>query len=125
MRSTVHKIVLYLFFTLLMVEGLPSQQVPLPPEVSNPRTEEPNPNFPPDAQRDMQKKANEQRQAQLKKDTDKLLELSKQLKEYVDKSNENVLSMDVIKKAEEIEKLAHSVKTKMRGDNYGPPAGDR
>jgi hypothetical protein len=36
------------------------------------------------------------------------------LKEYVDKSNENILSMDVIKKADEIEKFAHSVKEKMK-----------
>lgn len=64
----------------------------------------------------MEKKANEQRQADLKRDTEKLLKLSTELKEYVDKTNENVLSMDVIKKADEIEKLAHSVKTKMRGN---------
>jgi hypothetical protein len=68
-------------------------------------------------QKAMQKKANEQRQAELKRDTDKLLKLSTELKEYVDKSNENVLSLDIIKKAEEIERLAHSVKTKMRGGN--------
>lgn len=65
----------------------------------------------------MQKKANEQRQAELKRDTDKLLKLSTELKEYVDKSNENILSLDVIKKADEIEKLAHNVKVKMRGSN--------
>ncbi len=65
----------------------------------------------------MEKKANEQRQAELKRDTEKLLKLSTELKEYVEKSNENVLSLDVIKKAEEIEKLAHSVKTKMKGSN--------
>lgn len=65
----------------------------------------------------MEKKANEQRQAELKRDTEKLLQLSTELKEYVEKSNENVLSVDVVRKAEEIEKLAHSVKTKMRGDN--------
>jgi hypothetical protein len=34
----------------------------------------------------------------------------------VDKSNENILSMDVVRKADEIEKLARSVKTKMKGD---------
>jgi hypothetical protein len=65
----------------------------------------------------MEKKANLQRQADLKRDTAKLLKLSTELKEYVDKTNENVMSLDVIKKAEEIEKLAHSVKMKMRGDN--------
>lgn len=65
----------------------------------------------------MQKKANQEREAQLKKDTEKLLQLSTELKQYVEKTNENVLSVDVIKKAEEIEKLAHSVKEKMRGNN--------
>jgi spore coat polysaccharide biosynthesis protein SpsF (cytidylyltransferase family) len=66
---------------------------------------------------DMAKKANLERQAQLKTDTDKLFKLSRELKDYVDKSNENVLSVDVLKKAEEIEKLARSVKDKMKGPN--------
>lgn len=65
--------------------------------------------------RDMAKKANLQRHAALKADTDKLLKLAVELKDFVDKSNENVLSLDVLKKAEEIEKLAHSVKDKMKG----------
>src|SRR5215831_12451768 len=64
----------------------------------------------PQMQKDMQKKANEQRQADLKRDTEKLLKLSTELKQYVDKTNENMMSLEVIKKAEEIEKLAHSVK---------------
>jgi hypothetical protein len=64
---------------------------------------------------DAAKKAAKERVAALKSDTDKLLKLSVELKTYVDKSNENVLSLDVIKKAEEIEKLARSVKDKMRG----------
>ena len=66
---------------------------------------------------DMAKKANEERAAALKNDADRLLKLALELKTYVDKSNENVLSLDVIKKAEEIEKLAHSVKDKMKGPN--------
>jgi hypothetical protein len=63
---------------------------------------------------EMAKKENIKRQQDLKKDTDKLLELATELKQYVDKTNENTLSIDVIKKAEEIEKLAHSVKDKMK-----------
>ena len=66
---------------------------------------------------DMEKKAAKERVAALKSDTDKLLKLSTELKSYVDKSNENVLSVDVVKKAEEIEKLAKSVKDKMKGPN--------
>jgi hypothetical protein len=67
--------------------------------------------------RDMAKKANEERHVALKNDTDKLLRLAVDLKAYVDKSNEHILSVDVVKKAEEIEKLAHSVKDKMKGPN--------
>lgn len=66
-------------------------------------------------EQDAAKKAAKQRVAALKSDTDKLLKLSVELKTYVDKSDENVLSLNVIKKAEEIEKLAKSVKDKMRG----------
>jgi hypothetical protein len=66
--------------------------------------------------RDMAKKRNLQRQQNLKQDTDKLLRLATELKQYVDKTNENTLSLEVIKKAEEIEKLAHSVKEKMKGE---------
>lgn len=66
---------------------------------------------------DMAKKAAKERVASLKSDTDKLLKLSVELKQFVDKSDENVLSLDVIKRADEIEKLAHSVKEKMKGPN--------
>jgi len=52
----------------------------------------------------------------LKRDSERLLELATELKQYVDKSDERVLSMDVIKKCDEIEKLARSVRTKMKGD---------
>ena len=66
---------------------------------------------------EMAKKAAKERVVALRHDTDKLLKLSVELKEFVDRSDENVLSLDVIKKAEEIEKLAHSVKDKMKGPN--------
>jgi hypothetical protein len=66
---------------------------------------------------DMAKKANLERHAAIKSDTEKLLKLAVELKASVDKSNANLLSMDVVKKAEEIEKLAHSVRDKMKGPN--------
>ena len=69
------------------------------------------------ATQEMRKKANLERQAAIKNDTDKLLKLAQELKQSVDKSTANVLSLDVVKKADEIEKLAHSVKDKMRGPN--------
>ncbi len=65
----------------------------------------------------MAKKANKERQAAIKSDTEKLVKLTAELKAYVDKSNENVLSLEVLKKAEEIEKLARSVREKMKGSS--------
>jgi predicted nucleic acid-binding Zn-ribbon protein len=106
--------------SLLLLSGslrVSAQNPRMPPVQSPP----PNGQTPEDdaktkMEREMAKKANQERQAALKKDTDKLLKLATELKDYVDKSNENTLSMDVIKKAEEIEKLAHSVKDKMKGN---------
>ena len=60
------------------------------------------------------KTRNNLRQQQLVADTTKLLELATELKTEVDKSNKDTLSLAVVKKAEEIEKLAKSVKEKMR-----------
>ena len=58
---------------------------------------------------------NDDRQKRLVADTDKLLALATDLKAQVDKSTKDTLSVDVIKKADEIEKLAHSVKERMKG----------
>jgi hypothetical protein len=60
---------------------------------------------------------NRQRQQQMKRDTDKLFQLATELKQSVDKTNENILSIEVIRKTEEIEKLAKSVREKMKA-NY-------
>lgn len=56
-----------------------------------------------------------ERQKQLVADTDKLLSLTTALKEQVNESDKNILSLDMIRKAEEIEKLAHSLKERMKG----------
>ncbi|HKD85802.1 MAG TPA: hypothetical protein VKB58_13710 [Terriglobales bacterium] len=69
----------------------------------------------PGQKQDLQNKFNLQRQEEIKKDTDKLLQLATELKQSVDKSSQNTLSLDVIKKAEQIEKLAKTVKDKMKG----------
>jgi hypothetical protein len=66
---------------------------------------------------EMAKKANVERQTALRTDADKLFKLATELKTYVEKSNEHVMSVDVIRKADEIEKLARSVKDKMKGPN--------
>ena len=105
-----------LMFSLFTLPGRSVPQTPGIPMPGPPTKNDNDPSVPPDMQKDMEKKANLRRQADLKRDTEKLLKLSTELKEYVDKTNENVMSLDVIKKADEIEKLAHSVKTKMRGE---------
>jgi hypothetical protein len=58
---------------------------------------------------------NTERQKRLEDDTAKLLSLATELKEQVDKTNKDIMSVDVIKKAEEIEKLAKDVKDRMKG----------
>jgi hypothetical protein len=55
-----------------------------------------------------------QRQSQLRIDTEKLVALTAELKQQVDKTGVNILSMDVVKKAQEIQKLAKSVQDKMK-----------
>jgi nitric oxide reductase activation protein len=64
----------------------------------------------------MAERRNSERQKMLVADTDKLLALAQQLKADVDKTDKDVLSIDVVKRAEQIEKLAKSVKEKMRGN---------
>lgn len=55
-----------------------------------------------------------ERQIALRRDTEKLFSLAAELKQNVDKTSPSILSVDVIKKAQEIEKLAKSVKDKMK-----------
>ncbi|HVJ09530.1 MAG TPA: hypothetical protein VM554_14220 [Acidisarcina sp.] len=54
------------------------------------------------------------RQAQIQADTNRLLQLAQELKLEVSKSNKDILSLAVIKKADEIEKLAKSLKERIR-----------
>lgn len=53
-------------------------------------------------------------QKQLADDTAKLLTLANELKAELDKSNKDTLSLGVIKKAEQVEKLAHKVRDEMK-----------
>ena len=69
------------------------------------------------------KAMNTKRQEDLKRDTDRLFKLATELKDEVDKTTENVLSLDVIKKAEEIDKLAKSVRDKMKAQALQPMPG--
>ena len=61
-----------------------------------------------------QKRAtNDERHRKLLADTDKLVALANELKAEVDKSQKDELNMVVVRKAAEMEKLAHDVKTRM------------
>src|SRR5581483_9325476 len=76
------------------------------------------PDVPADMQRKQAKEMNQERQATLKKDTEKLLQIATELKQQVDKTNENQLSLEVIRKTEEVEKLAKSIRDKMKNGGY-------
>lgn len=65
--------------------------------------------------REMVDKINRDRYSRLKKDTDELLRLATELKQSVDAAGQNTLSLDTMKKAEQIEKLAKDVKNRMKG----------
>lgn len=62
----------------------------------------------------MAKERNVMRQQEIVDDTTQLLDLARQLKAAVDKSSKDQLSLNVVNTAAEIEKLAKSVKDKMR-----------
>lgn len=58
---------------------------------------------------------NSERQKKLVADTDRLLALIADLKRQIEQADKDGQPVDVTKKAEEIEKLAKSVKDRMRG----------
>jgi hypothetical protein len=104
------------FCTLLALAGLAqAQQIHLPPAVSQSQGMSSPPVVGGDkVQREQAIAANEQRQVEIKRDTEKMAALTQELKEYLEKNQPSVMSVDAIKKAEQIEKLAHNVKSKMK-----------
>jgi hypothetical protein len=56
------------------------------------------------------------RKAQILEDTNRLYRMAEELKAEVAKSNKDILSVAVVKKADEIEKLAKSLKERMRSE---------
>jgi hypothetical protein len=55
-----------------------------------------------------------ERKRQIADDSARLLKLANDLKSEVDKTSKDTLSLGVIRKADEIERLAHNVKEKMK-----------
>jgi len=94
---------------------LSAQQIHLPPAVSQSQGMG---NVPvtrgDETQRKQAMAANLQRQAEMKRDGEKLAQLTQELNVYLQTKGEGVISVDALKKAEQIEKLAHSVKSKMK-----------
>jgi hypothetical protein len=64
--------------------------------------------------REMSRDRSTLRQKEIVEDTNHLMDLVKQLKDAVDKSSKDQLSLSVVNTATEIEKLARAVKEKMR-----------
>ncbi len=65
-------------------------------------------------QQEQKAQASEARQKKMASDADKLVQMAQQLKVSVDKTNKDMLSVDVIREAERIEKLAREVREGMR-----------
>jgi hypothetical protein len=84
----------------------PAQRLPGEPDIDREMREK--------MERNQIKALNKERQEALKKDTDKLYKLATELKQSVDKTNEHILSVSVINKADEIERLAKEIRKKMK-----------
>ncbi len=87
--------------------------VPNPPIVLHPNDDEPlpNPNM-----KSPKKVLLEENQKEIKKNVEKLFELASQLKDQVEKTDATtVLSLAMVKKADEIERLAHQIKERAKG----------
>ena len=92
-----------------------AQQIHLPPSVSQSQSMGSVPVTVGDAvQKQQAEAASLQRQVEIKRDTEKMFELTQELKDYLQKTGQCVMSVDAIKKAEQIEKLAKGVKSKMK-----------
>ena len=97
------------------VAAASAQQIHLPPSVSQSQSMDATPVTTGDAvQRQQAIAANQQRQLEIKRDMEKMAELTQDLKDYLAKTDQGVISVDAIKKADQIEKLAHSMKSKMK-----------
>jgi hypothetical protein len=99
-------------------QGMPS--VDLPPAGPAPRSRNglgnPEPKDPGMArmQEERERMAKDERHKHMATDVTKLLQLATDLKEEVDKSTKNEMSVSAFQKANEIERLAHDVKERLR-----------
>jgi len=114
--------VLLIFASFLMfMTGTLGTAIPATPAAPQQHRNEPPPPDPTleKMQKEAEKQRNEKRQSDLKRDADQLYKLAGELKKSVDGTNEHVLSVEVLRKTEEIQKLAKSVHDKMKAEGYG------
>lgn len=106
----------FLVGTLLGASHLASaQQIHIPPSISQSQGMGDVPVTSGDEiQRKQAIAANLQRQVQMRQDSEKLFQLTQELNSYLQKTDQGVMSIDALKKAEQIEKLAKSVRSKMK-----------
>jgi glutamine synthetase type III len=92
-----------------------AQQIHLPPAVSQSQSMGNVPVTSGDqVQRQQAIAANQQRQVEIRRDSEKMAELTQELNAYLQKDADSTMSLEAIKKAEQIEKLAKSVRSKMK-----------
>ena len=98
---------------LIFLQGKPpTQQDPKPLGNADGKPDEESSPFPPG----WRKAALEENEKEIKKKVDKLFQLATELKDEVDKTDSaKVLSLAMLKKAEEIEKLAKDIKSRAKG----------
>jgi hypothetical protein len=90
-------------------ESRPQQGPPVQPG------QEPSPNAGPPLP-DAEKKLLEENDKDMKKKVERLYQLASELKDQVNKTDSSkVLSLDLVKKAEEIERLAREIKNRSKG----------
>jgi hypothetical protein len=88
----------------------PSPQAPRPTGVQQPGVTSVDPRSDESAQaQEMRQQRNALRQRQLVEKTHELQKLTDELRAEIDKTDKDTLSLDVIKKSEQIEKLAKSI----------------
>jgi hypothetical protein len=92
------------------------QQNPIAPPTQDPRKQPPDAAPEPPPIPGAEKRILEENQKEIKKKVEKLYELATELKDEVEKTDSSkVLSLSLVRRAEEIEKLAHDIKNRSKG----------
>ncbi|MFL6300019.1 MAG: hypothetical protein ACJ71N_05385 [Terriglobales bacterium] len=118
MRRTVLLVFAIFLVVMTVSNGRATPKVLAAPQQHRDEPQPPDPTLQ-KMQKEAEKRRNERRQSELKRDTDQLYKLAAELKKSVDSTTENVLSVEVLRKTEEIQKLAKSVHDKMKAEGYG------